>query len=108
MTTPSSAAPVAEPEVHHRLRRRPPNAIRNGRALLMTIAGFGITALFVVFLGVLIGIKGAASALPFVAVVTVPLAAVLWAIVRYTRARTKLAFALAIGAAIVLSSPSAS
>ena len=40
----------------------------------MTIAGFGITALFVVLLGVLIGIKGAVGALPAVAVVTVPLA----------------------------------
>ena len=34
-----------------------------------------------------------------VAAVTVPLAVVLWAIVRYTRARTRLAFLLAIGAA---------
>ena len=103
MTTTIGAGPVAEPEIHHRLRRRPPNAIRNGRALLMTVAGFGITALLVVFLGVLIGIKGAAGALPMVAVVTVPLAIVLWAIVRYTRARTKLAFLLAFGAAVVLS-----
>jgi len=103
MTTTIGAGPVAEPEIHHRLRRRPPNAIRNGRALLMTVAGFGITALLVVFLGVLIGIKGSAGALPMVAVVTVPLAIVLWAIVRYTRARTKLAFLLAFGAAVVLS-----
>jgi oligopeptide/dipeptide ABC transporter ATP-binding protein len=94
---------VAEPTIHHRLRRRPPNAVRNGRALLMTVAGFGITALFVVFLGVLIGIKGASGSVLAVAVVTIPLAVILWGIVRYTRARTKLAFILAIGAAVLLS-----
>ena len=34
MTTTAGAAPIAEPRVHHRLRRRPPSGIRNGRALL--------------------------------------------------------------------------
>ncbi|HEU0243445.1 MAG TPA: oligopeptide/dipeptide ABC transporter ATP-binding protein, partial [Candidatus Limnocylindrales bacterium] len=72
-------------------------------ALLMTVGGFGISVLFILVLGVLIGIKGAASALPVVAAITIPLAVVLWAIVRFTAARTKLAFLLAIGAAIVLS-----
>ena len=103
MTTTVDSAPVVEPTVHHRLRRRPPNSVRNGRSLLMTVAGFGVTALFVLFLGVLIGIKGAAGALPVVAAITIPLAAVLWGVVRFTRTRTKLAFALAFGAALVLS-----
>ena len=67
MTTTAGAAPIAEPTVHHRLRRRPPSGIRNGRALLMSIAGYALTGLFVVFLGVLIGIKGASSALPLIA-----------------------------------------
>ncbi|HEX5828607.1 MAG TPA: oligopeptide/dipeptide ABC transporter ATP-binding protein [Candidatus Limnocylindrales bacterium] len=103
MTTTIGASPIAEPKVHHRLRRRPPASIRNGRALLMTVAGFGLTALFMVVLGVLIGIKGALDALPVVAAIAIPLAVVLWAVVRFTRTRTKLAFALAMGAALALS-----
>ncbi|HEY3336676.1 MAG TPA: oligopeptide/dipeptide ABC transporter ATP-binding protein [Candidatus Limnocylindrales bacterium] len=103
MTTTIGAAPIAEPVVHHRLRRRPPSAIRSGRALLMTIAGFGITALFILFLGVLIGIKGAAAALPALAAIAIPMAIILWAVVRFTRTRTKLAFLLAIGVALLLS-----
>jgi oligopeptide/dipeptide ABC transporter ATP-binding protein len=102
MTTTADSASIAEPKVHHRLRRRPPPGVRNGRSLLMTIGGFGITALFVVVLGVLIGIKGAIGALPAVAVITVPLALALWGVVRFTRTRTKLALVLAVGTAAVL------
>ena len=67
MTTTTGTATVAEPVVHHRLRRRPPAGIRNGRALLMAIAGYACTGLFIVLLGTLIGIKGAVGALPLVA-----------------------------------------
>jgi oligopeptide/dipeptide ABC transporter ATP-binding protein len=102
MTTTIGASPVAEPEVHHRLRRRPPNGVRNGRALLMSIAGYTLTGLFVVILGVLIGIKGAAGALVPVAVIAIPLTAVMVGTTRFTRTRTKLALFVAVAVGVLI------
>jgi len=101
MTT-SEAMPIADPVVHHRLRRRPPHAIRNGRALLIGIAGYGIFGLIVIALGLLVGMKGAAGALPLVAAVVLPLAVVIWGVVRLTRTRQVWAFGLAFGVAVLL------
>ena len=94
MTTTTGAAPVAEPEVRRRLRRLPPPAIRNGRALLLFIGGFGLTALFVVALGLVIGVKGAIAIIPWVAAITIPIAVVCWGLVRLTRNRQKWTLAL--------------
>jgi oligopeptide/dipeptide ABC transporter ATP-binding protein len=102
MTTTAGAAPIAEPAIHHRLRRRPPSGIRNGRALLMSIAGYALTGLFVVFLGVLIGIKGAASALPIIAGVAIPITIVMVVVTRFTKTRTRLAFFAATGVAVIV------
>ena len=41
MTTVVEAAPIADPVVRRKLRRRPPPSIRNGRALLLGVAGYG-------------------------------------------------------------------
>ena len=57
MTTTGTAA-VAEPKVRRRLRRRPPASIRNGRALMVSVAGYGFMVLFTAILGMFIGIKG--------------------------------------------------
>ena len=95
-------ATVAEPIVRRRLRRRPPPAIRNGRALMLSVAGYGLFVLMLVFLGVLINAKGAIGILLPVALITVPLAAVLYGIVRVTRNRQRWAYLLAVGADIVL------
>ena len=102
MTTTAGAAPIAEPRVHHRLRRRPPSGIRNGRALLRSIAGYALTGLFVVLLGVPIGIKGAVTALPIVALIALPLTAIIYAATRFTRRRTKLSLAVAVVVALLL------
>jgi oligopeptide/dipeptide ABC transporter ATP-binding protein len=103
MTTVADSAPIAEPVVRRKLRRRPPPSIRNGRALLLGVAGYGITGLFTVGLGVIIGVKGALGLfLPF-ALVTVPLAAVLYGITRLTRNRQIWSWAIAVGAGLLLS-----
>jgi oligopeptide/dipeptide ABC transporter ATP-binding protein len=102
MTTLNGAAPAAEPVVRRRLRRRPPASIRNGRALLLSVAGYGLVGLAVVLLGVAIGAKGALSTLPLIAGVTVPLAVLLVAIVRLTRTRQPWSFLLALGAALAI------
>jgi oligopeptide/dipeptide ABC transporter ATP-binding protein len=96
------AATPAEPVVRRRLRRVPPPTIRNGRALLTSVAGFALTSLGLVILGVVISAKGAADAVPAVAAVTIPLAAVILAAVRLTRTRQLWSFALATGLAVVL------
>ena len=59
MTTVAEAAPIADPVVRRKLRRRPPPSIRNGRALLLGVAGYGLIGLFTIGLGVIIGVKGA-------------------------------------------------
>jgi oligopeptide/dipeptide ABC transporter ATP-binding protein len=97
MTATAGAAPIVEPRVHHRLRRRPPAGVRNGRAMLMGIAGYALTGLFIVSLGVPIGIKGALSALPVIALIALPLTAIMVGVTRYTRTRTKLSLAVAVG-----------
>ncbi|MEO5966438.1 MAG: oligopeptide/dipeptide ABC transporter ATP-binding protein [Candidatus Limnocylindrales bacterium] len=102
MTTTVAATPIAEPEVHHKLRRRPPSGVRNGRALLQSVAGYAATGLFIISLAVLIGIKGAAAAWVPAAAVAIPLAAILIGVSRFTRTRTKVALALAIGVALLL------
>ena len=62
------AGPVADPVVRRKLRRRPPPAIRNGRALLLGVAGYALTGLFTLGLGVIIGVKGASALfIPFAA-----------------------------------------
>ena len=96
MTTTTGIAPVAEPEVRHRLRRLPPPSIRNARALLMFVAGFGLTALFVVLLGLLIGVRGAFNVVLPLAAITIPVAVICWGVVRLTRTRQKWALALAL------------
>ena len=95
MTTVAEAAPIADPVVRRKLRRRPPPSIRNGRSLLLGVAGYGLTGLFTIGLGVIIGVKGALGLfIPF-ALVTVPLAAVLYGITRLTRNRQIWSWAIA-------------
>ena len=102
MTTITSPAQVAEPTVHHRLRRRPPGGIRNGRALLKGVAVYGFVILFVVVLGTFIGVKGASGVLLPVAAITVPLGVALFWITGLTRTRQKWAWALATGAGLLI------
>ncbi|MEI7744076.1 MAG: oligopeptide/dipeptide ABC transporter ATP-binding protein [Chloroflexota bacterium] len=101
MTT-TVTAPVAEPEVHRRLRRRPPAHIRNGRALLLGIGGYGLIGLFAMVLGTLIGAKGAFNGLILVAVVVLPVVVITWGVVRLTKRRTTLSWLLAIAVAGVI------
>ena len=102
MTTTTGIAPVAEPEVRRKLRRLPPPAIRNGRALLKAVGGYGFAVLFISLLGVLIGIRGVFGALPFIAGVTVPLGLICIGIVRLTKTRQRWAWLLAVGWALVI------
>jgi oligopeptide/dipeptide ABC transporter ATP-binding protein len=102
MTTTTGVAPVAEPIVRRRLRRVPPSAIRNGRALLMSIAASAFTGLAIVLLGILISAKGAIGALPLVAIVTIPIIIANVIVVRLTRTRQVWAFALAFGLAAII------
>ncbi len=95
MTT-TAAAPIAEPKVRRRLRRRPPASIRNGRALLVSVAGYGFMVLFTAILGMFIGIKGVSGVLPLIAVVTIPLGLVCIAISRLTKTRQLWSLALAV------------
>ena len=102
MTTVAEAAPIADPVVRRKLRRRPPPSIRNGRSLLLGVAGYGLTGLFTIGLGVIIGVKGALGLfIPF-ALVTVPLAAVLYGITRLTRNRQVWSWAIAVGVGLLL------
>ena len=102
MTTVAEAAPIADPIVRRKLRRRPPPSIRNGRALLLGVAGYGLTGLFTIGLGVIIGVKGALGLfIPF-ALVVVPLAAVLYGITRLTRNRQIWSWAIAVGVGLLL------
>ena len=78
---------IAEPEVRRRLRRRPPAAIRNGRSLMMAIAGCLFLALAVLLLGVLIGAKGAPASCSIALLVTLPIGLICIATVRLTRTR---------------------
>jgi oligopeptide/dipeptide ABC transporter ATP-binding protein len=97
MTTTTGLAPVAEPEVRRKLRRLPPPAIRNGRALLMFVGGFGLTALFIVTLGLLIGVKGAINIILPLAAIVIPVAVLCWGVVRLTKTRQVWALLLALG-----------
>ncbi|HYO20406.1 MAG TPA: hypothetical protein VES02_17270, partial [Dermatophilaceae bacterium] len=90
----NAPAVLAEPDVRRRLRRRPPARVRNGRALLLAIGGYGIVGLVSLLLFGLVGAKGAAAAAPTMAVVAIPIAVVCWAAVRATRTRTKWSLAL--------------
>ncbi len=96
MTTTTGTAPVAEPEVRRRLRRLPPPAIRNGRALLLFVGGFGLVALFIATLGLLIGVKGLIDVILPLAAITIPVAVICWGIVRLTRTRQVWALGLAL------------
>ncbi|HYO42075.1 MAG TPA: oligopeptide/dipeptide ABC transporter ATP-binding protein [Candidatus Limnocylindrales bacterium] len=96
MTT-TGMAPVAEPEVRRTLRRLPPPAIRNGRALLRAVGGYGFAVLLISLLGVLIGIKGVFGALPLIAGVAIPLGLLCIGAVRLTKTRTKWSLLLVIG-----------
>ena len=106
MTATTVPAPVAEPTVRRRLRRRPPAAIRNGRALLLSFGGYWFAVLFAAMLGALIGLRGLAGALPLVAAITLPLGLICVGLVRLTRNRQKWTWALVVAwsglAAIVL------
>ena len=82
--------------VRRRLRRRPPAAIRNGRALMVSVAGYGFMALFVVVLGMLIGIKGVPGVLPLIAAVTIPLGVICSGVARLTRTRQLWSLALVV------------
>ena len=102
MTTVVEAAPIADPVVRRKLRRRPPPSVRNGRSLLLGVAGYGLTGLFTIGLGVIIGVKGALGLfIPF-ALVVVPLAAVLYGITRLTRNRQIWSWAIAVGVGLLL------
>ncbi len=93
---------VADPIVRRKLRRRPPPAIRNGRALLLGVAGYALTGLFTIGLGVIIGIKGGLGIfIPF-ALITIPLVAILYGITRLTRNRQIWSWAIAVGAGLLL------
>jgi oligopeptide/dipeptide ABC transporter ATP-binding protein len=94
---------MAEPVVHHRLRRRPPAGIRNGRALLKAVAGYGIIMLFVTFLGTLIGVKGASGVVLVVAAITLPLAWVIVVVTGLTRTRQKWSFVLVVAVGALIS-----
>ena len=95
MTT-TATATVAEPKVRRRLRRRPPASIRNGRALLVSVAGYGFMVLFVAILGMFIGVKGVSGVVPLIAVVTVSIGLVCIAISRLTKTRQLWSLALAV------------
>ena len=101
MTTHAIAA--AEPFVRRRLRRRPPASIRNGRALLTSVAVYGLAVLFILVIGVLVSVKGAAPLVPVAALVTLPTAVILLGGVRLTRTRQVWALALVLGAGTVIS-----
>ncbi len=96
MTTTTGMPPVAEPEVRRKLRRLPPPAIRNGRALLLFVGVFGITALFIAFLGLLIGIRGVGGVILPLAAITIPIALICWGVVRLTKTRQTWALLLAL------------
>jgi peptide/nickel transport system ATP-binding protein len=97
MTTSAIPAPIAEPQVRRRLRRRPPASIRNGRALMTSVGGYILAALFAAILGAVIGIRGIAGIIPLIAAVTIPLAAVCIGLARLTRNRQKWSLALVVG-----------
>src|SRR3954451_15503548 len=93
---------IAVPEVKRRLRRRPPNRIRNGRALMLGIAGYAFAALFLLLLGVLINARGSAGAVLPAAAVTIPVGVISIAVVRLTRTRQVWALALVVGWGLVI------
>src|SRR3954449_2399880 len=93
---------IAEPEVKRRLRRRPPNRIRNGRALMLGIAGYAFAALFLLLLGGLINARGPAGAVLPAAAVTIPVGVISIAVVRLTRTRQVWALALVVGWGLVI------
>src|SRR4051794_15957550 len=93
---------IAEPEVKRKLRRRPPNAIRNGRSLMLGIAGYAFAGLFLILLGVLINARGSAGAGVPAAAPTVPVALISIAAVRVTRTRQVWALALVVAWGLVI------
>jgi len=102
MTTTTGTAAVADPVIRRRLRRRPPSYIRNGRALLQTMGGYGLTAVGMLVLGVLVGVKGAVAALPIVAVIAIPIELLMIGVVRATRTRTTWSWLLAVTVSLVI------
>ncbi len=100
--TAATPGAVVEPQIKRKLRRRPPHAIRNGRALMLGVAGYLFGALFLVLLGVLIRARGVDALIVPAAVVTIPIGLVCIATVRLTRTRQKWALALVVGWAIVI------
>ena len=100
--TASTPGAIAEPRVRRKLRRRPPPSIRNGRALMLAVAGLAFLALFVLLLGVVIGIKGALGTLLPVAAITIPIGAICIGTVRVTRTRQVWALALVVGWGLVI------
>jgi len=99
----TSARPaIAEPEVKRKLRRRPPDAIRNGRALMLGIAGYVFAALFLLLLGVLIGARGVANVVLPAAAVAIPIGLISIGVVRLTRTRQRWALALVVGWGLVI------
>ena len=97
MTTVAEAAPIADPVVRRKLRRRPPPSIRNGRSLLHGRRRLRPHRAVHVGLGVIIGVKGALGLFVPFALVTLPLVAVLYGITRLTRNRQIWSWAIAIG-----------
>jgi oligopeptide/dipeptide ABC transporter ATP-binding protein len=95
MTAIDAVAPT-DIHVRRRLRRRPPTRIRNGRALILSIGGYGIAGLVALIVFGLIGAKGAAAAVPILAAVAIPVEIICWGAVRATRTRTKWSLALVI------------
>jgi oligopeptide transport system ATP-binding protein len=93
---------VVEPRVKRRLRRRPPASIRNGRALMVGIAGYLFAGLFLILLGVLIRARGLDALIGPAAAVTIPIGVICIATARLTRTRQKWALALVVGWAAVI------
>ncbi len=102
MTTSAATATFAEPQVRRRLRRRPPIGIRNGRALLLGIAAYGIVLLVLLVLGIIIGVKGVLDVLPLSALIVIPLAVVIVAVVKATATRQRWALLLVLAVDAVL------
>jgi oligopeptide/dipeptide ABC transporter ATP-binding protein len=100
--TASARPTIAEPTIRRKLRRRPPSSIRNGRALMLAIAGLAFVALFILLLGVVVGARGAVGVLLPAAAVMVPIALVCIATVRATRTRQVWALALVVGWGVLL------
>src|SRR5690242_926177 len=100
--TAATQGAVVEPKVKRKLRRRPPASIRNGRALMLSVAGYVFAGLFVLGLGVLVGARGEVGILLPAAAVVFPIGLISIVTARLTKSRQKWSLALVIGWAVVI------